>query len=43
MWWRNYSQTLLEKVTIEFISGSIVLKDLYSLFLLYAKLRAIEI
>ena len=36
---RNYSQTLSQKLEIKYISGSIVLK-FYSLFLLYANLRA---
>ena len=39
MWWRNYSDTLQE-IKIEYISVS---KVLYSLFLLYTNLRAIEI
>ena len=38
MWWRNYSDTLQE-IKIEYISVS---KVLYSLFLLYTNLRAIE-
>ena len=40
MWWKNYSQTLFQKIKIEYISGSIVL---HNMFLLYANLKAIEI
>ena len=42
MWWRNYSQTLSKKSNL-IISLDQLPKDLYSLFLLYAKLRTIEI
>ena len=42
MWWRKYFQAYSQKVKIELIS-QLVVKALYNLFLLYAKLRAIEI